>query len=56
MKKVLSIVLGVVGFVVALSAVSTAESDFMYPFINLMFQTFAGFMLIGMSFAIARWK
>ena len=56
MKKIVTIIFIVVGFVIAWGTIGRAESDMTFPMINLVIQTFAGFMVMGMGVAIARWK
>lgn len=49
--------LGIAGFVIAWSAASADEVlGAAYPLSHLVMQTFAGIMLMGMSFALARWE
>lgn len=56
MKRIISVILGVLGFVIAWGAVSTAEASPDFTTLQLVGYTYLGFMLMGMSFAVARWK
>lgn len=56
MKRIISITLGIAGFIIAWLAVSIGETDMTVPLINIIMQIFAGFMVMGAGFALARWK
>lgn len=56
-KKIAVIIIGIAGFVIAWGAVSADEiMGAAIPLSHLVMQTFAGVMLMGMSFALARWE
>ena len=57
MKKIIIVILAVIGSVLMLSA---AGNDEMYgaafPLSHLLMQLWGGVMLVGISFALARWE
>ena len=57
MKKIITIILAIAGFVLTLSAPYLDEiRGATIPLSQLVMLIFAGFMLMGMSFALVRWK
>lgn len=56
MKKTVSIILGIAGLIIAWFGVSRGETDMTFPLVNMMAQIFAGFMVMGAGFALARWE
>ena len=57
MKRFITIILAIAGFVLAWSAPYLDEiTGATIPLSHLVMLIFAGFMLMGMSFALVRWK
>lgn len=54
-EKIISIIFGIMGFVISFGTVGMMESDTNYPFAKAFTLVFVGLMFIGIGIAVGRW-